>query len=147
MQKNQYSLNPIDRFNSRINKTETCWLWTGTVRGKGYGWFQIDGKRKAAHRFSYETFKEPIEPGKVIMHTCDNPLCVNPEHLVQGTQKENIRDAITKGRWIQGRGLSNYCKNGHLLEGYNLLYDPKRDARKCRECHNARRRNNRKNNK
>jgi hypothetical protein len=51
-----------------------------------------------AHRLSYELFKAPIADGNVIMHTCDNPLCVNPDHLIQGTQLQNITDMHEKGR-------------------------------------------------
>lgn len=138
-------ISPLDRFNAKVDKTDTCWLWTGSTRSKmHYGWFKVNGKRKAAHRFAYETFNGPIAEGKIIMHTCDTPKCVNPSHLIQGTHKDNIRDMFAKGRNCS-KGLQTICKRGHAMEGHNLMIDDKSGLRKCRECHNLRRRENRKN--
>ena len=136
---------PLDRFNAKVNKTDTCWLWTGSTRGAThYGWFKVNGKRKASHRFAYETFNGPIAEGKIIMHTCDVPRCVNPSHLIQGTYKDNMQDCISKGRFNPGGGIKTYCKQGHPLQGNNIINE-KNGLRKCRECHNRRRREYRKN--
>src|SRR5437660_9953734 len=75
-----------------------CWNWKGTTRN-GYGQLGFHGM-KAAHRLSYELFVGPIPHGLVIMHLCDNRSCVNPEHLIAATQKENVHDQIKKGRFV-----------------------------------------------
>lgn len=91
----------VARFWARVKKTEGgCWIWTGGKFRRGYGALWDGSKTWYAHRLSYELHKGPIPPGAVIMHACDTRSCVNPEHLVAGTQRDNIRDAVTKGRWM-----------------------------------------------
>lgn len=77
----------------RGKKTE-CWPWVGTKTKGGYGtWY-----RTTAHRVAYTELVGPIPPGRIVMHTCDNPPCCNPAHLRLGTQKENLADMFAKGR-------------------------------------------------
>lgn len=91
-----------ERFFRFVEKTDGCWLWTGkSVNKKGYGSISLGGKggkHKLAHRLSYEMHKGSIPDGLVVMHQCDNPKCVNPDHLEVGTQSQNIKDAIARGR-------------------------------------------------
>ncbi len=87
------------RFIKRILKTNNCWLWQGVNNGI-HPIFYVLGASKIvyAHRLSFELFKEPITDGNIVMHTCDKPLCVNPDHLIQGTQLQNMTDMVKKGR-------------------------------------------------
>ena len=89
---------PIKRFWSKVQKTNDCWLWTCTTDLDGYGLFGVDGKQWRAHRFC-KLITDGLDSSKpVVMHTCDNPRCVNPEHLVNGTIKENNLDKKSKRR-------------------------------------------------
>ena len=82
-----------ERFWDKVNKTDECWVWTGSLRGKGYGQCSIGGgKQGYAHRFSYELAFGPIEPGLVIDHICHTRRCVRPEHLRAATQKQNMEN-------------------------------------------------------
>ena len=93
----------LDRFWTKVNKTDSCWLWTGGMDGSGYGRF-FNGKQVTTHRFSYELHKGEIPPGICVLHHCDTPLCVNPSHLFLGTKKDNAVDRENKGRggqWIR----------------------------------------------
>jgi len=84
-----------------------CLLWTGKLDKDGYGKFHIDGKAIRAHRYAYREWRGELLPNHVIMHRCDVPNCVNPEHLSQGTVKDNNRDMFRKGRNMNFRGEKN----------------------------------------
>jgi hypothetical protein len=92
-----------ERFESKfkINEATGCWEWLASKNDGGYGVFGgPDGKNVMAHRFSFEFYKG-IKLGNLkACHSCDNPSCVNPDHLFAGTQKDNMQDAINKGRFI-----------------------------------------------
>lgn len=87
----------INSFNKKIEKTDTCWLWTASTT-KGYGSFKYKNIR-TAHRFSFFVHKGEIENGKLICHTCDNPKCVNPDHLYAGTVFDNANDRKQRGHY------------------------------------------------
>lgn len=90
------------RFERHIQKTETCWIWKGAISGtRGYGQIGFEGRRLYAHRASFEIYKGEIPEGLLICHECDNPSCVNPEHLFLGTYKDNMQDCSKKGRMRQ----------------------------------------------
>lgn len=75
-----------------------CWEWTWSKATGGYGGFFRDGKSQRAHRVSYEAFVGKIPKGLVIRHACDNPACINPDHLDVGTMKDNALDREARGR-------------------------------------------------
>lgn len=76
-----------------------CWLYLGRHEKKGYGVIDIGDKSYLAHRVSYETHIGPIPNGLCVCHSCDNPTCINPEHLWLGTSYQNIQDAKQKGHF------------------------------------------------
>ena len=87
-----------------VKRTRSCWIWLGGYNSHGYGHFGS----KRAHRYAWELAngRKPGK-GKIIMHTCDNPGCVNPKHLREGTQRENIHDCMRKGNFPAGSRNGN----------------------------------------
>ncbi len=115
------------RFWAKVDKTDTCWLWTASQRTNGYGQFAIKhGQVVYAHRFAYEALVGPIPVGLQIDHLCRVRHCVNPSHMEPVTPRENT---------LRGYGISvinaakTHCPQGHL-------YDARRQNgdRRCRTC-------------
>lgn len=96
------------RFWDRVKKSDGCWEWSGSKDNKGYGILSSykGGASIKAHRLSYEMANGEIPSGMVIRHKCDNPTCVNPSHLEIGTQKDNVRDMVARGR-MNKKSLEN----------------------------------------
>ncbi len=95
----------IDRFWSKVNKLnelDACWEWTAGSDDYGYGMFWLDGGIVRVHRVSYLITHGIIPPHMDVCHTCDNPSCVRPDHLFLGTRKDNLQDAVQKGRMSVG---------------------------------------------
>jgi hypothetical protein len=106
-----------ERFWSRVDRRneDECWPWTSTLDSDGYGKLRLTGKQRAAHRVAW-ALANGRNPDLCVCHSCDNPTCVNPAHLWQGTQADNIRDMHAKGRHRRGRfkkARPQTCKNGH----------------------------------
>ena len=90
---------PVEtRFWAKVVKTETCWLWRGATSAFGYGQLRIEGRIYPAHRLSYMWANGPIPDGLFVLHHCDVPQCVNPEHLWVGTASENSLEMVAHGR-------------------------------------------------
>jgi HNH endonuclease len=79
-----------------------CWLWTSGTGSHGYGVFALRGESHTAHTFSYRLHHGEIPKGMYVLHKCDVRLCVNPDHLSAGTQKQNIREAVERNRIKRG---------------------------------------------
>lgn len=79
-----------------------CWLWTGSINNEGYGQISINMHHMRSNRLAYEVCVGPIPDDMIICHRCDNPSCVNPEHLYAGTHQDNANDKAQRGRGIQG---------------------------------------------
>lgn len=87
-----------DRFWSKVERGDGCWLWRGAIDGNGYGGIKIAGKMYRCSRVAYELTNGPIPAGLIVLHSCDNRACVNPAHLRSGTHKDNTRDMIERKR-------------------------------------------------
>lgn len=130
---------PELRFWPKVNKTDSCWIWAGQIhKPTGYGLFWNGKKTVRAHRYRFIT-DNGYEP-EVVMHTCDNPSCVNPAHLTGGSQLDNIRDRDAKRRhWAQTR---THCKRGHEITNENIYYhNGRKTCKPCRRLMDKERRN------
>jgi hypothetical protein len=110
-----------ERFWPKVNKTETCWLWTASSHEFGYGVIGCPdrpGRTLRAHRVSYEFAHGPIPEGLQVLHKCDVPACVNPDHLFLGKDQDNVSDMIAKGRFgANGNGCGEGSPNSKLTWG------------------------------
>lgn len=128
----------LARFWSKVNKDgpvspivgTPCWLWTGWACSQGYGRFLVEGKSKRAHRCSYETCVGKIQDDLVLDHLCRVRHCVNPAHLEQVTNRENIFRGMSGPT---ANSKKSHCLNGHILLGDNLIIS-KKGHRNCRIC-------------
>lgn len=95
--------NAHERFWGKPERIGDCLVWPATQQNhSGYGLFYCDGKYRAAHRIAYILAHGPIPDGMFVCHRCDNPSCVNPEHLFLGTHQDNMDDCTRKGRHARG---------------------------------------------
>jgi len=94
----------MERFWSKVEKSDDCWKWTAATQNKGYGVFSYEGNNRAlAHRVAMQLEGHDIED-TFVLHKCDNRLCVKPGHLYLGDNKDNMQDAVNRGRICHGEG-------------------------------------------
>lgn len=137
VKRNRKKCHPLELFSRHVKELENgCWIWIGGTTPRGYGCQKIEGKMVRAHRLSYQIFKGPIPEKMYVCHTCDVPLCVNPDHLFIGTPLDNVNDMRNKRRdnYI-GRPKNNgkYCKWGHEYTPETIFYNSN-NVRGCRIC-------------
>lgn len=111
-----------------------CIPWSGALFRDGYGRKYLKGRYLLAHRWAWEQANGPIPDGLVVRHKCDNPSCVNPDHLELGSQGDNVRDAVERGRWHGGEANARktHCPQGHPYSDKNTYRW--RNRRICRTC-------------
>lgn len=131
--RNQPSKPALVRFNRKWTPEPNtgCWLWTKGTHKYGYGFFKYAGD-VTAHRAGYRLYRGPIPEGMHVLHRCDVPQCVNPDHLFLGTQVDNNKDCAQKGRTQRYNASKTHCPQGHPYDQENTKVGPGR--RSCRIC-------------
>ena len=115
-----------------------CWLWPfSTTSQIGYGQVWFEGKPRGAHRVAFVLNGGVIPEGMIVRHSCDTPLCINPEHLLIGSYADNSADMVARGR-SRSRRMTE-CSRGHPFNLENTYVDPSDGHRRCRACIRLRR--------
>jgi len=118
------------RFWSKVEKTDSCWVWQGATNNMGYGQFHYEGKTHLAHRIAWLIENKQFTEGLILDHKCGNPLCMRVSHLHEVTQAMNIR--LGKGSFSNGPRY--FCKHGHALTPDNLINYTTQNKRTCKTC-------------
>lgn len=124
----------VDRFWEKVDTSGDCWEWTAYKNQRGYGQVALPGKNGGAilaHRLSAMIHFGMFDSRLCVLHACDNPACVRPEHLRLGDRKRNAEDCTTRGRHPNQRKTE--CKHGHPFTPENTRLN-RRGGRVCREC-------------
>ena len=132
--------NDIERFWSKVDKTEVCWNWTELLTNNGYGQFSIKGKAVRAHRWIFQRVFGELPKDILVCHKCDNPKCVRPDHLFAGTSQDNNIDTVKKQRYVSANAMKTHCKRGHSFDEHSR---PKTNSkggigRFCKKCNTIR---------
>lgn len=119
------------RFWAHVDKTETCWLWTGSLFPTGYGQIKVDGKTSLAHRISWSLVTGAMPDGP-LHHSCGIKRCVNPDHLHLHDRKSHAAEHKRLGN-ASGHGHETHCPAGHAYDETNTYRDRK-GSRHCKRC-------------
>lgn len=126
----------ISHLFSRCDLVAGCFIWRGSTKGRGYPQFSWPGykNKPRTHRFFYSLFHGPVPKGLFVCHRCDNPQCLNVQHMFLGTPAENTQDMVVKGRsWGQ---KSLVCRNGHFRDAESTRFWNRngRHYKACMKC-------------
>ena len=127
-------MNTHEKLLQRLRKEGECLVWTGTKDKDGYGVFRLNNRWHKAHRYFYP---DDIPKGLLVLHSCDNPPCVLPDHLRVGTSQDNVDDMVKRGRSIHPSNPTAICRNGHIRTINNTYVSPNTGQRECKDCSKA----------
>ena len=122
----------LELFLSHITIENGHWLWTGCLDKDGYGVFHDNTKKRPAHVVAYKLYKADFNSSLNVLHKCDIRRCVNPNCLFQGTQSDNIKDCVQKGRHAEIR--RTHCDKGHLYTEETTRIYVRKNGKKERRC-------------
>jgi hypothetical protein len=112
-----------ERLFRKVDKTDYCWNWVGNKNSKGYGYLTYCKKTYRTHRLSWEIHHGPIPGDLFVLHKCDNPSCVNPDHLFLGTHRDNMDDMVRKGRTPNANRFEHKLEEPQVLRIRKMLAD------------------------
>lgn len=120
------------------NPLTDCLEWTGSLDKNGYGKLKVQGKQYYTHRIAYQ-LGYGLDPKELfVCHKCDNPKCVNPQHLFLGTHQDNMDDMLRKGRHTNQNKKKTHCKYGHefTVENTKNYFNKStnQNMRQCKKC-------------
>lgn len=133
----------LQRFWAKVNKTDTCWLWTAALNTYGYGHFNVNKKGNGAHRIAYQITVRKLTTDQILDHICRVRHCVNPSHMRVCTNKENILDKNSQSSARLNKEKT-ICPKGHPYNFSNTYIHPT-GRRCCRKCATERARRKREN--
>lgn len=110
-----------------------CWLWDSNLTAAGYGYVCVKRRSILAHRIALMLSGVPVGPKDLVLHSCDSPSCVNPDHLRTGTHKENTKDMMDRGRHGTLGKKKSHCVHGHEYKEGSYFLD-NNNYRRCKAC-------------